>query len=312
MGSKQLKQAIDKHLFISLDDELITQLHEVSNSMVADLDAVSVSDYVCSFMQNNVSQSFTEAFRVKYKEMYGEEVKLPAIVSVILETYVILLALQSDETEEMKKMHFSLIVRNYAVLRKGDRNRLLCQNWIMEMYSYYETYAADMVKSSINYSQLLDAVVPSENWNDTGLDITQQAVYDQIRSLCMAGYYGRISGYIKTWAFKKLTSPFAQVYVLVCKMVKEWNWKYLSLSPVKKLVEVLGENCKRKKMLSNIVTEVLDEVQKEQLCAPDEESSVLLTRVYNNRPIAIDSRMFTALEFGVYIYYEMLLETFND
>ena len=212
----------------------------------------------------------------------------------------------------MEKMHFSLIVRNYAVLRKGDWNRLLCQNWIMEMYSYYETYAADMVKSSINYSQLLDAVVPSENWNDTGLDITQQAVYDQIRSLCMAGYYGRISGYIKTWAFKKLTSPFAQVYVLVCKMVKEWNWKYLSLSPVKKLVEVLGENCKRKKMLSNIVTEVLDEVQKEQLCAPDEESSVLLTRVYNNRPIAIDSRMFTALEFGVYIYYEMLLETFND
>jgi len=312
MGSKQLKQAIDKHLFISLDDELITQLHEVSNSMVADLDAVSVSDYVCSFMQNNVSQSFTEAFRVKYKEMYGEEVKLPAIVSVILETYVILLALQSDETEEMEKMHFSLIVRNYAVLRKGDWNRLLCQNWIMEMYSYYETYAADMVKSSIDYSQLLDAVVPSENWNDTGLDITQQAVYDQIRSLCMAGYYGRISGYIKTWAFKKLTSPFAQVYVLVCKMVKEWNWKYLSLSPVKKLVEVLGENCKRKKMLSNIVTEVLDEVQKEQLCAPDEESSVLLTRVYNNRPIAIDSRMFTALEFGVYIYYEMLLETFND
>ena len=311
MGSKQLKQAIDKHLFISLDDELITQLHEVSNSMVADLDAVSVSDYVCSFMQNNVSQSFTEAFRVKYKEMYGEEVKLPAIVSVILETYVILLALQSDETEEMEKMHFSLIVRNYAVLRKGDWNRLLCQNWIMEMYSYYETYAADMVKSSIDYSQLLDAVVPSENWNDTGLDITQQAVYDQIRSLCMAGYYGRISGYIKTWAFKKLTSPFAQVYVLVCKMVKEWNWKYLSLSPVKKLIEVLGENYKRKKMLSNIVTEVLDEVQKEQLCVPDEESSVLLARVHNNRPIAIDSKMFTVLEFGVYIYYEMLLETIN-
>lgn len=312
MGSKQLKQAIDKHLFISLDDELITQLHEVSNSMVADLDAVSVSDYVCSFMQNNVSQSFTEAFRVKYKEMYGDEVKLSAIVSVILETYVILLALQSDETEEMEKMHFSLIVRNYAVLRKGDWNRLLCQNWIIKMYSYYETYAADMVKSSINYSQLLDAVVPSENWSDTGLDITQQAVYDQIRSLCMAGYYGHISEYIKTSAFNKLTSPFAQVYVLVCKMVKEWNWKYLSLSPVKKLIEVLGENYKRKKMLSNIVTEVLDEVQKEQLCVPDEESSVLLTRVYNNRPIAIDSKMFTILEFGVYIYYEMLLETFND
>ena len=312
MGSKQLKQAIDKHLFISLDDELITQLHEVANSMVADLDAVSVSDYVCSFMQNNVSQSFTEAFRVKYKEMYGEEVKLPAIVSVILETYVILLALQSDETEEMEKMHFSLIVRNYAVLRKGDWNRLLCQNWIMEMYSYYETYAADMVKSSINYSQLLDAVVPSENWNDTGLDITQQAVYDQIRSLCMAGYYGRVSGYIKTSAFKNFTSPFAQVYVLVCKMVKEWNWKYLSLSPVKKLVEALGENYKRKKMLSNIVTEVLDEVQKDQLCVPNEESSMLLARVCNNRPIAIDNKMFTALEFGVYIYYEMLLETFND
>lgn len=312
MESKQLKQAIDKHLFISLDDELITQLHEVANSMVADLDAVSVSDYVCSFMQNNVSQSFTDAFGEKYEEMYGDGVKLPAIVSRILEMYVVLLVLQSDETEEDTKTQISLIVRNYALLRKGDWNVLLCQNWIMEMYSYYETYAADMVKSSINYTQLLDAVVPSENWNDTGLDITQQAVYDQIRSLCMEGYYGRVSGYIKTSAFKNLTSPFAQVYELVCKMVKEWNWKYLSLSPVKKLVEVLGENYKRKKMLSNIVTDVLDEVQRDQLCIPNEESSVLLARVYNNTPIAIDNKMFTALEFGVYIYYEMLLETFND
>ena len=111
MGSKQLKQAIDKHLFISLDDELITQLHEVANSMVADLDAVSVSDYISSFMQNNVSQSFTETFGVKYKEMYSDGIKLPAIVSRILEMYVILLALQSDETEEAAKMQFSLIVR---------------------------------------------------------------------------------------------------------------------------------------------------------------------------------------------------------
>lgn len=312
MESKQLKHAIDKKLFISLDDELVEQLFEVIKSMVADLDADFVSDYVCSFMQNRVSQSFTEEFRKKYEEMYGEGVKLPGIVSVILETFVVLLALQSDETEEMEKMHFSLIVRNYAVLRKGDWNKLLCPNWIMEMYSYYETYAADMVKSSINYTQLLDAVVPNESWNDTGLDISQQTVYDQIRSLCMSGYFGRISGFIKTSEFEKLTSPFAQVYVLVCRMVKEWNWKYLSSSPVKKLVEILGENCRRKKMLSNIVTEVLDEVPQDQICIPIEESSALLLRVYNNKPIAIDGKMFTALEFGVYIYYEMLLETFND
>lgn len=312
MENKQLKQAIDKHLFISLDDELVEQLFEVVNSMVTDIDAVSASDYICSFMLNNVSQSFKDEFQAKYEEMYSDEVRLPAIISRILEMYVVLLALQSDETEEIEKTQISLMVRNYAVLRKGDWNRLLCPNWIMEMYSYYDTYAADKVKSSINYTQLLDAVVPSENWDDTGLDISQQTIYEQIRSLCMAGYFERISGFIKTSGFKKLTSPFAQVYVLVCKMVKEWNWKYLSSSPVKKLVEVLGENCKKKKMLSNIVTDVLGEVQKDQLCVPDKESSVLLTRVYKNKPIVIDSKMFTALEFGVYIYYELLLETFND
>ena len=99
MESKQLKQAIDKHLFISLDDELITQLHEVANSMVADLDAVSVSDYVCSFMQNNVSQSFTDAFGEKYEEMYGDVVILNfANPDMVGHTGVLTAAVKAMET----------------------------------------------------------------------------------------------------------------------------------------------------------------------------------------------------------------------
>ena len=74
----------------------------------------------------------------------------------------------------------------------------------------------------------------------------------------------------------------------------------------------LGENAKKRRQLGNIVADITTCLQKEQMIKPNEGSSFLLTRIAEGSNTSLDKRMFSALEFGVYIYYELLLETFNS
>jgi len=60
------------------------------------------------------------------------------------------------------------------------------------------------------------------------------------------------------------------------------------------------------------VEEVTAVIVKEQLVTPGEGSSILLSRIVEGKNAMLDERMFSALEFGVYLYYELLLETFNS
>ena len=65
-------------------------------------------------------------------------------------------------------------------------------------------------------------------------------------------------------------------------------------------------------MLSKIVADVQSGVAKDYIVKPNEASSILLLRINDGKNTALDDRMFSVLEFGVYLYYEMLLENFNN
>ena len=311
MASKDLGLEINKHLFVPLDEELVTRLHEVAVAIAPTLNMELVSSCVNAFFQNKVSPLFSGKFRTKYSEMYGDGTDVPKLVLVVLETYVVLMAFKSDAVDNDTKAQFSLVVRNFVINRKGERNTLLCQNWIVEMYAYYNKCATKPFKQTVSYSKLLNAVVPKDNWSETGLEISDEGVFEQLRSLCVAGYRGKVSAYVEGKSFTGISSPFAQSYMLVQKMVKEWNWKYISSKPADKLSEVLGDKVKKRKMISNIVDDVNSEVSASDIFTPTQISSVLLKRVKEKQPSELDHQKLSALEFGVYLYYEMLLETYN-
>ena len=150
------------------------------------------------------------------------------------------------------------------------------------------------------------------NWDETGLEISDTDIYDQIRSLCVDGVHGKLNEFVSSFGYQNLSSPYTQVYVLVEKMVKEWNWKYISSCPVEIIRESLGDNAKKRKSLGKIVADVRAEIVNGQLFKPKEVSSVLLSCLYHGESSALDEQKFSVLEFGVYLYFEMLLETFND
>lgn len=309
MGSKDLKRVINQYLFAPLSDELVELLHDIALMMTENIDTGKVETYARSFFFNEASYQFQYPFNQKFKEKYGEGLQLPTIVYVILEMYVIGLCIDSDTMNVSLKNKFSLIVKNTAVLRKGNWKGIVCPDWVLKVYNYSNQNRCKTINCTQSFSQLINAVVPCNNWAETGLDIMGQEVYNQIRGLCAAGVRGRVASYVNNDEYKSLDNPFACVYVLVIKMVKEWNWKYIETNPVKKLNEVLGNEAKKRKNLNNIADDIRNRVNSSYLIKPTMKSSILLKRVNDGTKSKIEGTKFSALEFGVYLYYEMLLET---
>ena len=120
MESSELKRVINALLFVPIEDGFADRLHDVSMSFMNDLDFGLVEGYTRSFIQNEISLSFKGLFNTKFKEKYNESLLVPDIVYLVLETYVIYLAVQSDTFDVESRFEFSLIVKNTSVLRKGN------------------------------------------------------------------------------------------------------------------------------------------------------------------------------------------------
>lgn len=307
--NKELKRVIDEHIFLPLDEEIYVQMDEVTNFFVTSMDDAKFASYIHSVLQNQCDIKFKNEFQLKYKEMFGVSLEIPSIVYLVLQTYVIYLVFQSENISNSKKAHYSLMVKNYVVLRKGSWEDLLCQSWIVSMYSYYNKYAPQTVDTSKSYSNLLKSVLPSTNWEETALDISDADVYNQLRSLCAAGYRGRLSYFIESESFVSVDNPFAQIYLLVKKMATEWNWNYISLNPSIKLSEVFGVNGKKRKKLSKITEDICGCLKESDIFKPSNNSSVILRSISTKQYFGLKDQMFSVLELGVYLYYEFLLET---
>ena len=312
MTSKELKEAINAHLFVPISEELAGQLLEVAKVLVSEMGMEELDNYSRSFFLNRISPSFKGQFLAQYKDTYGEGLHLPSVVIEILEICVVLLMLESDAVDANMKGKASLIVRNNAILRKGDWTGVLCPEWIEKMYAVFPSKGSKAYKGPVTYETLIKTIVPQNTWSETGLDANDQNVYNQLRSLCTSVVRGRLGAYPNKHEFNSISSPFAQVYVLVEKMVRTWQWKYIDDSPVKRIMEVMGEKTKKRKMMGGIIEEVKTQVPNITIFAPKEKSSILLARINDDKKSILDNRMFNVLEFGVYLYYEMLLETYND
>lgn len=312
MTSKELCEAINANLFVPIKEDFGKQLLEVEKSLIPSMNVDDVDNCSRAFFKNEVSVSYKGKFKTQYKNTYSEELKLPAIAFVVLETCQVLLLLESDSVADDLKAKSSLIVRNNAIWSKGNWYDVLCSSWIEAMYSSYFEYNNRVFSNYNSFDSLLKAIVPHSNWNNTGMNINDPATYNSLRSLCTVVVRERVSAFADAAAFKNVSSPFARVYLLVSKMVKEWQWKYIDSSPVKMIVDAMGNDAKKRKSLSKIADEVKSELPTSSIVLPAEKSSVLLFRISDGRNYELDRKQFNVLEFGVYLYYELFLETYND
>ena len=311
MESKELTIAINKHLFVPVSDDLVTNLQVVIENYVTELTSELVTKYAKAIFNNQVDWNFRNVIQIKYEELFGSSLIIPNIIYLILEGYTLKQMILSDLVDVNSKAKFSLIVRNCAVIRKGDWNGIVCSKWLIYTYEYYGEFCKNKVINNVEYDSLLKAVVSKTQWEDTCLEIENKSIYEQIRSLCASGIRGKLNCYTKSQEFVNISSPYTKAYLLAKKMVKEYSWKYISESPVNKLRNALGENAKKRKQLGKIIAEMTAEIDKEQLVKPSEGSSILLSCIIDGGG-EMNEKMFSALEFGIYVYYEFQLESFNN
>ena len=219
MESKELTRAINAHLFVPMEETLIEQLHKVIIQLTADVDTDMIENYTRAFFKNEADWSFKRLIGQKYEEQYGKALSLPSIVYIVLEVYFVRQCIQSDTVDVGLKLQFSYIVKNFAVLRKGSWEGVICPDWIINIFQYSDSHACKLADSGVNYSQIIETILPCSNWAQTGLDINNQEIFNQLRSLSAAGLRDRMNGYVESNAFKGMNNPFAQVYKIVVKMV---------------------------------------------------------------------------------------------
>lgn len=311
MTGNELKRVIDTQLFVPIDSYAADMLHDVSVQMAEELGIETAENLVLGFLKGRVIFDFRQSFRERCMGLYGQMPNIPAVVHIILELYVIRLAISSDVVTDNVKMQISLAVRNASILNRGKWRGVMCQEWLSEIFAYADIHKQQPIVTK-PYNELIETVMSSNDWNESGLDISQKGIYAQLRSLCVAGMRGKVNSYVKGADFKSLNGPFVQTYTIVRKMINEWQWKYVEKNPVNKLIDILGKDAKKRKNLSNITNDIRTGLPATHLIKPKMKSSVLLKKIYDGESSEIDGMMFGALEFGVYLYYELLLETYED
>ena len=134
MESKQLTNAINKHLFVPIPEDLAGHLQEVVVNHVSGMTADLVTNYANAVFRNLVDWKFKNTVQTKYKEQFGGTLTLPNIVYLILEGYALRQMVESDTFDSRQKAKFSLIVKNCAVIRKGSWDGIVCSKWLIEIY----------------------------------------------------------------------------------------------------------------------------------------------------------------------------------
>lgn len=311
MTSDNLKRVIDTQLFVPIDHDEADQLHEVSVQIADKLDVETAENLVLGFLKGDVIYDFKQSFRKKWLELYGQILNVPTMIYTILELYVIRLSILSEVVTDCEKVKISFAVRNAAILKRKKWQEVMCHEWLMEIFTYADNHKQQPIKTQ-PYNVLIDAVMSSNYWTESGLDFSQNDIYIQLRSLCVAGMREKVNSYVGGTEFKSLSGPFVKTYMIVQRMINDWKWMYIEPSPVSKLIEILGKDVKKKRNLSNISNDIRTSLSATQIIIPKMKSSVLLKKLYDGDSSEIDDMMFSSLEFGVYLYYELLLETYKD
>lgn len=312
MGNDDLMCAINAHLFIPLDGKIIERLQYNVMQLLLEADINMVEDCTYSFFINVVSPDFRNSFDMNYQKLYKDSLFLPDIVYVILEIFFVRKCIEADDISANVRRKYSCVVRNFAVLLKGRWSNLKCSDWVIGMYKYSNVDIDKSKHTGTPSQSFLNSILPYDNWDDTGLDISNINIFRQIHDLCIVATKNHFNNFIDSFAFLKYSSPFVRVYMLFCKMMNNYDWKYLSIEPPKIIISTMGKASTEKKKFRRIVDIIRNELNSDDLYKPTMKSSVLLRKVFSNYHCGIEECMFSVLEFGIYLYYELLLESYND
>lgn len=304
-----LQRMLNEVVVTPYDAKITSQLATVCDAMAEEVSVYNIDRYIQSFVFNKPDWELKKEVEEKYAEMFPEEEKLilPPLFAIVLAQNMTFDAVTNKMVGQDRAVA-SLILMNYMLYRKGSLTRLILPNHIAEMFFKLDDFISekdtigkgDELKSIGNILSTPDYLIEHYNQDEVRKEVREMAK--------MATLYKR-QAIIEKYRKQRTKSLYVKVYEYLSEVIEQTNWLFMKNDVKQLLTEIISEEeLKKQATIEGIVNELMKvgvKLPYETL----EESSLLLKYIKKDPiPVELKNKRLTVMEFGVYVYYEILLE----
>lgn len=302
-----LQRMSQEVLVIPLSDEIAESLTEFCNTQIEGLTCDRLDEMIMHFItRKNDEDLLSELEKYIETKDFSSKASYTALLP-ILEEFIVLLTIERCEDDE-KKALYSLLLKNALILAVKGNGFVASPQELLDIFNYYSVFLTenkvfkDEIDSSDVVRDLLDA--DEDSFNDkigeTDNSILRAIVYDTALF--------RYDSFVNTLQLDA-DNIFQSIYMLTNRLINGSTWRYIDHDVAKTLTKLLGEYRRTKITLKELKSNLKELISKE-----DKEyktTSVLLRLLVDDgEEIEFsDNIIFSAEEFSVYLYYELLAES---
>ena len=306
-----LQELLNEVVVTPYDPKIIERLTEICNNIAEETTVDDIDGYVKAFVYNKPDMDFKQLVEENYAEKYPEEetIDLPPIFSIVLAQYIAFASI-TQYMDGRNQATASLILMNHLLFRKGSLSRLILPNHIKEMLSKIDVFILNQDKIVVNGEfKIMKELLSEPNYLD---EHYQEAdVKAEVRKMAKTTYLYQQQLIVGKYKGRTEKKPYEKTYNFVLELLKNTPWKFSNNDVVALLRQVLTEEGQKKTATIDSIVKELVEAGVELPYDTLEQSSLLLNYVQsggNNVSQELKNRRLTVMEFGIYIYYELLLE----
>ena len=304
-----LQRMLNEVVVTPFDAKITSQLATVCDAMAEEVSVYNIDRYIQSFVFNKPDWELKKEVEEKYAEMFPEEEKLilPPLFAIVLAQNMTFEAVTNKMVDQDRAIT-SLILMNYMLYRKGSLTRLILPNHIAEMFFKLDEFISE--KDTIGKGDELKSIGDILSTPDYLIEhYNQDEVRKEVREMAkMATLYKR-QAIIDKYRKQRTKSLYVKVYEYLSEVIEQTNWLFMKNDVKQLLTEIISEEEQKKQAT---IEGIVNELMKVGVKLPYEtleESSLLLKYIKNDPiPVELKNKRLTVMEFGVYVYYEILLE----
>lgn len=307
--TKLLQKMLNEVVVTPYDAEITERLAEICNTIAMGVKVKDIDNYIASFVLNSPNMIFKKKLEDEYANKYPNEdpIVLPPLFSIVLALYITYIAI-TEYLSGRDQATASLILMNYMLYRKGALARLILPDYIRQMYYKMNDYIdlQDDIEVSKTFKHLgkilSDKEYIAKHYDEEGIKM-------EIRSMAKITHLYHQQMIVEKYKKEITHQQYVKTYQFLKEILEMAEWKFMNCDVVTLLKTVFAEEEQKK---TATIESIISELRQGKVKVPYEQigsSSLLLCYIAGKDvPIEIKARRLTVMEFGVYVYYEMLLE----
>ena len=298
-----LSELLDRALVVPYSEETVKRLTEVCDSYLQekDFNDDDVADLAVMVLTHGQKPGFASKLEELYSEKYEETFAIPRCVCETLAFYILLLALDEEDTS------YELALLNTLVIQNGQWKNLPYAKMLAPIIQKsLKDIGEEGELEQVDDNDFLKKLFSEDSETPTSIGEEDKPI---VKRLARDAWYFKISEFINGDQLKGLTT-YAKAYTAMDYIVESMPWVFQNERVMAQIREIVPTNTAKTKTVADIIDIVRPYYDKEKdlKC----RSSVLLQIIADEKhPYGLLPFMkstMTVREFAVWLYYELLLE----